>query len=96
VLRRALTDWTPNVTAALAAPGLSAHGQARAFDFQVEHDGKVIADIEAASAHQQWDAAGWTRKLHAAVSSAGNRFAGPLASPYEPWHYAYASNRPAP
>lgn len=88
-VRSALMQWQPPVAAALAAPGLSAHGQARAFDFQVQRDGKVIAGIESASAHERWDAAGWTRKLHAAVSSAGNRFAGPLASPYEPWHYAW-------
>jgi len=94
-LRHALMNWTPAVAAALAAPGLSAHGQARAFDFQVEHDGKVIAGIEAASARQQWDAAGWTRKLQAAIRASGNRFAGPLSTPYEPWHYAYVS-QPAP
>jgi hypothetical protein len=88
-VRSALMQWQPPVAAALAAPGLSAHGQARAFDFQVERDGKVIAGIESASARQRWDAAGWTQKLHAAVASAGNRFAGPLASPYEPWHYAW-------
>jgi hypothetical protein len=90
-LRRALIEWQPNVAAALAAPGLSAHGQARAFDFQVLHGGAVIAGIDSAAARQQWDAAGWTRKLRAAVAGAGNRFAGPLASPYEPWHYAWAA-----
>jgi hypothetical protein len=95
LLRGALMQWRPSVAAALAAPGLSAHGQARAFDFQVEQDGKVIAGTEAASAHQQWDAAGWTQKLHAAVGAAGKRFAGPLASPYEPWHYTYISNQAA-
>jgi hypothetical protein len=88
-LRRALMDWTPDSAAPLAAPGLSAHGQGRAFDFQVEQQGRVIAGIVSASAHSQWDAAGWTRRLHAAVAAAGNRFYGPLASPYEPWHYAY-------
>lgn len=95
-LRTALMQWAPSVAAALAAPGLSPHGQARAFDFQVERGGKVIAGVEAASARQRWDAAGWTQKLHAAVSAAGNRFAGPLESPYEPWHYAYASARSLP
>jgi len=89
-LRNALIDWQPNSAATLAAPGLSAHGQARAFDFQVEHGGDVIAGTDAASAHTQWDAAGWTQKLHAAVSIAGKHFVGPLQSPYEPWHYAYA------
>ncbi len=90
-LRRALMDWTPGVAAPLAAPGLSAHGQARAFDFQVEHRGQVIAGIDAAAAHRQWDAAGWTQKLHSAVARAGGRFTGPLQSPYEPWHYHYSA-----
>jgi hypothetical protein len=89
MLRSALLQWQPPVAAALAAPGLSAHGQARAFDFQVQRGGKVIAGIESATARQRWDAAGWTQKLRAAVSSSGDRFAGPLASPYEPWHYAW-------
>lgn len=88
-LREALMRWQPPVAAALAAPGLSAHGQARAFDFQVQRDGKVIAGTDSAAARQRWDAPGWTQKLRAAVSSAGDRFTGPLASPYEPWHYAW-------
>jgi hypothetical protein len=100
-LRKALIEWPAGAAAALAAPGLSAHGQGRAFDFQVAHHGQVIAGADVASAHRQWDAAGWTQKLHAAVSIAGNRFVGPLQSPYEPWHYAYApvpmtSDRKAP
>jgi hypothetical protein len=88
-LRSALIEWRPGIAATLAAPGLSAHGQARAFDFQIERQGTVVAGIDSASAPQRWDAAGWTLKLQAAVASAGNRFAGPLASPYEPWHYAW-------
>jgi len=88
-LRGALMQWQPPRAATLAAPGLSAHGQARAFDFQVQRDGKVIAGLDAAAARTQWDAAGWTQKLHAAVERAGGRFAGPLPSPYEPWHYAW-------
>ena len=95
-LRAALMNWTPRVAATLAAPGLSAHGQARAFDFQIEHDGKVVAAIDAASARRQWDQAGWTARLHAAVGAAGNRFSGPLSTPYEPWHYTYVSERSAP
>jgi hypothetical protein len=95
-LRDALMNWTPAVAATLAAPGLSAHGQARAFDFQIEHDGKVIAGIDAASARRQWDQAGWTARLHAAVGAAGNRFNGPLGTPYEPWHYAYVGQRSPP
>ena len=88
-LRRALEDWKPAVEATLAAPGLSAHGQGRAFDFQVEKDGQVIAGPEAASALTRWDMAGWTAKLKRVVNSAGTHFSGPLESPYEPWHYAY-------
>src|ERR1700690_4278584 len=89
-LKKELIEWNPNVATALAAPGLSMHGQGRAFDFQIERDGQVIAGVDVALASQQWDAAGWTQKLRAAVSVAGNHFAGPLESPYEPWHYAYA------
>jgi hypothetical protein len=37
-----------------------------------------------------WDAAGWSGKLDAAVCSTSSRFVGPLASPREPWHYTYA------
>jgi hypothetical protein len=88
-LRQALMDSTPSVPITLAAPGLSAHGQGRAFDFVVERDGQIIAGAEAASATERWDAVGWTQKLHAAVSAAGSHFIGPLQAPYEPWHYAY-------
>jgi hypothetical protein len=88
-LRKALIEWRPKIAASLAAPGLSAHGQGRAFDFQVEHGGQVIAGPNVATAHRQWDAPGWTLKLRAAVAVAGNHFVGPIQSPYEPWHYAY-------
>ena len=89
-LRAALKQWKPEVDVALAAPGLSAHGQGRAFDFQVEREGQIIVGVDLASATRQWDAAGWTEKLRSAVNKAGPHFAGPLESPYEPWHYAYA------
>jgi hypothetical protein len=100
-LREALIKWPGGAAAALAAPGLSAHGQERAVDFQVTRRGQVIAGTDVASAHRQWDAAGWTQKLHAAISIAGNRFVGPLQSPHEPWHYTYTpvqmtSDRKAP
>ena len=88
-LRRMLIEWPTDGTVALAAPGLSAHGQGHAYDFQVVQHGQVIAGLGVASAHRQWDAAGWTQKLRAAVNIAGNRFVGPLESPHEPWHYAY-------
>lgn len=88
-LRKALLDWQPDTSATLAAPGLSAHGQARAFDFQIERGAELIAGTDAASARQQWDAAGWTQKLQTAIRVAGTHLVGPLQSPYEPWHYAY-------
>jgi len=88
-LRQALMESTPSVAVTLAAPGLSAHGQGRAFDFVVERKGRIIAGAEAASASERWDAAGWAQKLHAAVIAAGSHFTGPLQAPYEPWHYAY-------
>jgi hypothetical protein len=89
-LRQALMAWKPSVAVTLAAPGLSAHGQGRAFDFQIARGDEIIAGVEASSASRQWDAAGWTRKLRAAVSAAGDHFKGPLDWPYEPWHYAYS------
>jgi len=101
-LQRFLMQWTPSSAATLAAPGLSAHGQARAFDFQVVRGKAIVASTEAATARSRWDAAGWTKKLRAAVSAAGRcaadgegeagvgHFEGPLQAPYEPWHYRYA------
>jgi hypothetical protein len=94
-LQDALVQWTPDTSAALAAPGLSAHGQGRALDFSVTHNGRIVAGIEAASARAQWDAAGWTAKLHAAVVASGKPFVGPLQLPYEPWHYAYTPQHQA-
>ena len=70
--------------------GLSAHGQGRAFDFQIEHDGKTVAGFDATQARTQWDMKGWTRKLHATALASGRPFVGPLQSPSEPRHSAYA------
>jgi hypothetical protein len=92
-LQKALVEWKPRSAAPLAAPGLSAHGQGRAFDFQIMHGDRSVAGFDAALAHLQWDAAGWTRKLHAAVVASGRPFEGPLQSPYEPWHYSYVPRR---
>jgi hypothetical protein len=89
VLRRALIDWRPGTAAPLAAPGLSPHGQGRAFDFQVYSRERLIAGTSVSSAPRDWDAAGWTSRLRRAVNDSGRPFVGPLRSPYEPWHYAY-------
>lgn len=91
LLRRALLDWTPATAAPLAAPGLSAHGQGRAFDFKITHNGVIVAGTDVASARGDWDMAGWTHRLQQAVSNSRRPFTGPLQSPHEPWHYAYVS-----
>jgi hypothetical protein len=82
-LRTSSTRATPT----LAVPGLSPHGQARAFDFQVMHGAQLIAGASGVEA--AWDKAGWTLKLQEAVGRASTKFTGPLASPREPWHYDY-------
>ena len=84
-----LMTHTPNPTPTVAAPGLSPHGQMRAIDFQVHRDGQVIAGPKTATIAQDWDGAGWTARLDAAVRAASNRFVGPLVTPHEPWHYTY-------
>ena len=72
-----------------AAPGLSDHGQMHAIDFVVLRitGRKLIAGTSTATIRDMWDAPGWTEKLRAAVTSAGDAFDGPLKSPREPWHY---------
>jgi len=72
-----------------ATPGLSQHGQARAFDFMVYQGQKAITNIVAATAKKVWDEPGWTEKLHKAVTVATTKLKGPLKVPYEPWHYVY-------
>jgi hypothetical protein len=88
-LAKLLVEHTPDPTPTVAAPGLSPHGQMRAIDFQVHKDGQVVAGPKTATITEQWDQAGWTARLDAAVREASNRFVGPLATPREPWHYTY-------
>jgi hypothetical protein len=88
-LRSQLTGWTLAVPVTLAAPGLSAHGQSRAFDFQVERDGEIVAGTDAVLAGEEWDAAGWTQRLKDLISRTTPRLQGPLEQPREPWHYVY-------
>lgn len=83
---RFLRGATTGVTPTLAVPGLSPHGQSRAFDFQVMRGPQLIAGPASAGA---WDKEGWTEKVRAAVTRASTKFTGPLASPREPWHYDY-------
>lgn len=90
---RWLKGWHPPVPANLAAPGLSSHGQARAFDFQVQQGGQVIAGTDARTIDTVWKADGWARRLAQAIKEAGPAFDGPLRSPREPWHYAFHPQR---
>lgn len=83
---RFLRGATTSVTPTLAVPGLSPHGQSRAFDFQVMRGSQLIAGPSGAGS---WDSEGWTEKVRASVERAGTKFTGPLASPREPWHYDY-------
>ena len=89
-LETLLREYRPVPTPTVAAPGLSPHGQMRAVDFQVHRGDAIVAGPKTATIVTEWDAAGWSAKLDAAVRAASNRFVGPLASPREPWHYTYS------
>ncbi|MEZ5811622.1 MAG: hypothetical protein R3D45_09425 [Rhizobiaceae bacterium] len=73
----------------LAAPGLTAHGQAHAIDFQVMKDGRIIAGADSHQIETVWRADRWDEKLKQSMDAAGPSFTGPLHSPEEPWHYHY-------
>jgi hypothetical protein len=85
-----LVSYVPVPMPTIAAPGLSPHGQMRAIDFQVHQGDRVVAGPRTSTIDAEWDAAGWSAKLDAAVRVASQRFIGPLASPREPWHYTYS------
>jgi hypothetical protein len=89
-LQSFLGAYVPVPTPTIAAPGLSPHGQMRAVDFQVHQGGRVIAGPRISTMEAEWDTAGWSARLEAAVRSASRQFVGPLASPREPWHYTYS------
>lgn len=88
-LKRFLVGWYPRSAAPLAAPGLSAHGQLRAIDFQVMRGKQIIAGTSIASVRTAWEQPGWHERLRRAVRSADAQFVGPLRAPNEPWHYTY-------
>jgi hypothetical protein len=77
------------VSLTVATPGLSQHGQLRAFDFRIRQGDQTIATTETSTVQSVWDAQGWTQKLKAAVGAASRKLTGPLAAPREPWHYTY-------
>ena len=73
----------------VAVPGLSHHGQLRAYDFIIWQADKIIAGSDGASIRNQWVGGGWGNRLRQVVCSASSKFDGPLLSPNEPWHYTY-------
>lgn len=85
-----LASHTPHPGPNLAAPGLSAHGQMHAIDFQIAQGTRVIAPADSALVETIWRAQGWDAKLQASITAAGPAFEGPLTSPDEPWHYSYS------
>ena len=84
-----LHAFEPKRHPTVAVPGLSQHGQLRAFDFRVSRGGRVIAGASTSSIRTAWDDAGWTAKLCEAILAVSPKFEGPLLQPYEPWHYEY-------
>ena len=89
-LKAWLGAHTPSPGPNLAAPGLSAHGQMHAIDFQISQNGTLIAPADSAKVTTVWRAQGWDAKLKASITAAGPAFEGPLTSPDEPWHYSYS------
>jgi hypothetical protein len=87
--RKFLQASAPVTVPTVATPGLSAHGQLRAFDFQIQKEGQIVAGTESASIKSIWEAQGWEKRLKDAVSAGSSKFQGPLQSPREPWHYNY-------
>jgi hypothetical protein len=77
------------VSPTVATPGLSQHGQLRAFDFKIKKGNQIVATTDSSTVKSVWDDQGWTRKLNAAVVAASGKFTGPLSAPREPWHYTY-------
>ena len=94
--RQQLQDAALEGVPTVAVPGMSQHGQLRAFDFRIYRRRRLIAGATAATIEQAWDSSGWTAKLKAAVALASSHFYGPLQNPYEPWHYTYTPSVPQP
>jgi len=88
-LRTWLYHFTITNHANIAAPGLTLHGQARAIDFQVMQDGKIIAGANSQQIEKVWRTDKWDVRLKESILAAGPSFNGPLVSPNEPWHYDY-------
>lgn len=85
----ALKAHQPQPTPALAAPGLSPHGQMHAVDFQVRQGALTVAGPSTSQVQTVWVGQGWRDRLESAVRRASDKFRGPLQNPDEPWHYDY-------
>jgi len=93
--RAFLNAWRASRWPTVMAPGLSLHGQGRAYDFQIlDKNGRTVADTSTSTIGSVWDEQGWTEKLSHAVHAASGKFVGPLLKPYEPWHYEYQAGLP--
>jgi hypothetical protein len=84
-----LRSAVPSPTPPLAAPGLSRHGRMQAVDFQVKQGERIVAGASQADIGPVWEAQGWCERLVRAVRLTSARFAGPLVTPNEPWHYEF-------
>ncbi|HVZ39969.1 MAG TPA: hypothetical protein VHI13_11885 [Candidatus Kapabacteria bacterium] len=89
-----LRSFQPPSPPTVAVPGLSQHGQLRAFDFRIRRRGRVVAGGSSDRIAREWDLPGWTARLHEAICAVSDRFSGPLEEPYEPWHYAFVHITP--
>jgi hypothetical protein len=89
-----LEAYRPSYLPTVAVPGLSLHGQLRAYDFAILRHGRVVAGPESATLDSVWDRGGWTERLRRAVAEAGGDFRGPLDLPREPWHYEHRPETP--
>lgn len=95
--RAFLHTWRASRWPTVTAPGLSLHGQGRAYDFQVlDKDGRTVAGTDTSRSGAVWDEQGWTENLSHAVHVASCNFVGPLRRPYEPWHYEYEAGPAIP
>ena len=88
--------YSPKPGPNLAAPGLSAHGQMHAIDFQILENGVLIAPADREKVDTVWRQQSWETKLKASIVAVGAAFVGPLVSPDEPWHYTYRPGQGEP
>jgi hypothetical protein len=87
--RNFLRSYVLRRPATVATPGLSHHGQLKAFDFVVKRGDQIIAGTTTATLEEEWERPGWSQKLNRAIRESSTKFAGPLQIPREPWHYSY-------